>query len=121
MNILLLLAALLTSECQMCDEDEKMHIGSVVLNRMASGLFPECMEDVIYQPGQFDGVGTRLFYPAPENIGIAARLIMHGSTIDQSILFFYNRRDSKEFKWINKLRVVIECKHHNFCTYVSRK
>lgn len=117
MNLLYLLAALITSECAECDEDEKMHIGSVVINRMHSGLFPECVEDVVYQPGQFDGVATNLFYPAPENIGIAAKLLMHGSIIDKKILFFYSRKKSREWKWIQRLQTVIECKHHNFCIY----
>lgn len=120
MGILLLLAALITSECSGCDEDEKRHVGSVVLNRMECPGFPSKLEDVIFEPGQFDGVtNSKLFYPAPENISIAADLIMHGSVIPETILYFYHRKNSKEIAWTKKLKIIIECKHHNFCSYAN--
>ena len=114
-GILLLLAALINSECQECTETEKMYVGSVVINRMQSGLFPSSMEGVVFQPGQFDGICSNLFYPSPLSIGAAAKIIMHGSIVDKNILYFYSRKKSKETKWHNKLVPVIKSDHHNFC------
>lgn len=33
-------------------------VGAVVMNRMASGSYPDTMEEVIYQPGQFSPAGS---------------------------------------------------------------
>lgn len=54
-------------------------IGEVVLNRLASREFPNTLADVIYQPGEFEGVDTEEFKwgicPSRDCVELAMRLL----------------------------------------------
>ena len=56
----------------------KMAVGEVVLNRMASPEFPDTMREVLEQPGQYYGKGSRYFdaiKPSAECVEAARRLL----------------------------------------------
>ena len=56
----------------------KMAVGEVVLNRMASPEFPDTMREVLEQPGQYYGKGSRYFdslKPSAECAAAAKRLL----------------------------------------------
>ena len=58
--------------------DWKMSVGEVVLNRVASPEFPDTMREVLEQPGQYYGRGSRYFEgirPSPESVEAARRLL----------------------------------------------
>ena len=60
------------------DMDWKMAVGEVVLNRMASPEFPNTMREVLEQPGQYYGRGSRYFEnlkPSAESVEAARRLL----------------------------------------------
>ena len=60
------------------DMDWKMAVGEVVLNRMASPEFPNSMREVLEQPGQYYGKGSRYFEslrPSAESVAAARRLL----------------------------------------------
>ena len=50
-----LLARLIYCEmgCSWIPDEQQRKVGSVVLNRMASELYPDTLQEVIYQPGQY--------------------------------------------------------------------
>lgn len=58
--------------------DWKMAVGEVVLNRVASPEFPDTMREVLEQPGQYYGKGSRYFdslKPSAECVEAARRLL----------------------------------------------
>jgi len=50
-----LLARIISCEmgCSWIPDEQQLYVGSVVLNRVASDLFPNTLQEVIYQPGQY--------------------------------------------------------------------
>lgn len=64
-------------------------VGNVVLNRVASSRFPNTVEDVVFQTGQFNPVdmGTIYLEPSEEAI-LAAKLAIEGvNTVGESLYF----------------------------------
>lgn len=53
-----LLASIIFCEAGNQSFEGQVAVGAVVLNRMNSAQFPDTMEEVIYQPGQFGPVST---------------------------------------------------------------
>lgn len=53
-----LLASIIFCEAGNQSFTGQVAVGAVVMNRIASGSFPNTMEEVIYQPGQFGPAGT---------------------------------------------------------------
>lgn len=50
-----LLARIISCEmgCSWIPDEQQLYVGSVVLNRVASDSFPNTLQEVIYQPGQY--------------------------------------------------------------------
>ena len=76
------------------DMDWKMAVGEVVLNRMASPEFPSTMREVLEQPGQYYGKGSRYFEslkPSAESVE-AARRLLEGERVlcEPSVVFQSN-------------------------------
>lgn len=72
----------------------KMSVGEVVLNRVASPEFPNTIQEVIYQPGQYYGSQSRYFEdlrPDLRCVDLAKRLL-EGERIlnDPSVVFQAN-------------------------------
>ena len=78
---LYLLSKLIASEagCDTLSADLRFCVGEVVMNRVASPEFPDTLYEVIYQPGQYEGVEEDKFkyllIPDPEDVEIALRLL----------------------------------------------
>ena len=68
---------------------EQRAVGSVVLNRMKDSRFPNTMEGVIYQRGQYactwDGNFNRT--PSARVIANAKYILTHGSTLPRGVVF----------------------------------
>ena len=77
-------------------DEWKMAVGEVVLNRVASPLFPNSIAEVVYQPGQYQGSGGEAFaalLPDRRCVGIALRLLMGERVLhDETVLFQANFR-----------------------------
>ena len=77
-------------------DEWKMCVGEVVLNRVASPEFPNTMQEVIYQPGQYYGRQSRYF----ENLRpdaravLAAKRLLEGERVlnDPSVVFQANSK-----------------------------
>jgi len=82
----------------------KIAVGNVVLNRVASSLFPNTVYDVIFQRGQFTPVsnGTINLTPNAESV-IAAKLCLDGANTAGNALYFLNPRYSPN-SWASRNR-----------------
>lgn len=71
-------------------------VGSVIMNRVESGLFPSTIKDVIFQDGQFTPVKTGDIYSVQPNETAykAAKWALIGKDLSQGALFFYNPKIS---------------------------
>lgn len=82
-------------------------VGNVVLNRVRdeSGIFPDDVRGVIFQPGQFSVVdsGSIFMEPKPHCV-VAAKLCLEGYNTVGSSLFFLNPSISNSY-WFDTYRV----------------
>ncbi|MCD5406465.1 MAG: cell wall hydrolase, partial [Desulfotomaculum sp.] len=84
-----LLARLIAAEARGESNTAQVGVGAVVINRMLSPKFPDTIEGVIYQPGQFGPARTgRINRPAPESSIIAAKEALRGIDPTNEALFF---------------------------------
>ncbi len=69
----------------------KIAVGAVVLNRVRSSLFPNTIQEVVYEPWQFSCVGNSMFnsYPNQESIN-AAKDALSGWDPTGGALFYFN-------------------------------
>lgn len=96
------LSCLIHSEAKLDDTLDMYLIGSTVLNRVDSGRFPETIDSVITQRGQYDGFKTKRFCRSEVTDTIARRLL-HGIGRDYCVLFFYNPTTSTDKGFIRFL------------------
>lgn len=85
----------------------KLAVGSVVLNRKESSMYPDTIYGVIFDRvggTQFTPVASGTIYKAPtrESV-IAAKMCLEGYNIDKDVLFFMNPRIATS-NWISKNR-----------------
>ncbi len=92
------------------DEDGKLLVANVVLNRMNSALFPDTVSGVVLQRekgiSQFSPVANGSFYRvkvSEETISAVGRALM-GEDISQGALYFAARKyaDSGKMKWFDE-------------------
>jgi spore germination cell wall hydrolase CwlJ-like protein len=70
-------------------DEIQLYVGSVVLNRVASPLYPNSISEVIYQAGQYGPVASGAIHCQPDDrtISNAARLLSEGSMIPGDVLY----------------------------------
>lgn len=89
-----LLARLITAEAgsSWLPDEIQLYVGSVVLNRMASEWYPDTLEEVIYQSGQYSPTWTGAIYntPAQRTIDNAKYLLTHGSVLPENVVYQAN-------------------------------
>ncbi len=74
-------------------EEWKFCVGEVVMNRVASPEFPNTLDGVIYQPGQYYGRRSRYFaslVPGRTEAAVAARLLQGERHMKASVVFQAN-------------------------------
>lgn len=87
----LLLAQLISSEARGQPFAGQVAVGSTVLNRVKSPLFPGTVRDVIYQGGQFRGLESPSFLRKPTRSSVFAAVVsLSGDDPTGGALFFYN-------------------------------
>lgn len=96
-----LLAQLIESEAGNQSIAGKMAVGTVVMNRVKSGVFPDTIRGVIYQKHQFSPVANGSINNKPSDESVAAaKKIMEGSRVLKSdVLYFYNPKIATD-KWV---------------------
>lgn len=86
-----LMARLINAEAgaDYCSDDLMYYTGSVVLNRVASKQFPNTIEEVIYQKGQYACITDGNFDKKPSERAwrIAEKLLKEGSKLPKKVIF----------------------------------
>ena len=105
------------------DEDGRLLVANVVLNRVESDRFPDTVTEVVFQESggvtQFSPVSSGRFYRvqiSEETISAVGRALM-GENISQGALFFASRKyaGSEKMKWFDtKLTFLFEHGGHEF-------
>lgn len=86
-----LLAQLIFAEAgsDWCEDNMLYYTGSVVLNRIKSEYYPNTMEEVIYQPGQYSCVNNGKIYAEPNKraYNVAEDLLTSGSCLPENVVY----------------------------------
>ena len=83
-----LLARVIYCESNTLEEEAQIYTGSVVLNRVNSDKFPNTLEEVIYQKGQYACTGKLYsITPTERQYEIAEDLLKSGSRIPETVVF----------------------------------
>ena len=109
-----LLAQLVESEATGEPYVGKVAVAEVVLNRVRDSGFPNSIEGVIYQPGQFQVVsnGRINMTPTQESIN-ASNEALAGSNYTHNALYFYNAAIATD-RWQDSLRTTTVIGSHTF-------
>lgn len=109
-----LLAQLVESEATGEPYAGKVAVAEVVLNRVKDGGFPNSIEGVIYQSGQFQVVsnGRINMTPTQESIN-ASNEALAGSNYTYGALYFYNAAIATD-RWQDSLRTTTVIGSHTF-------
>lgn len=85
-----------------CTDELQLAVGSVVLNRIASDKFPNTMEEVIFQKGQYSVTWNGAYEnePTERTVANAKYLLLNGPTIPEDVLFQANFKQGKHYKTI---------------------
>lgn len=105
-----LLAKLLNGECPHEPVKGQEAVASVVCNRLTyKKKTVSQIADIIFQPGQFDGVKTKRFKTYTREQYIVAYRILTKyertgyTTLPASVVFFHNKKTSTDKKWVKSL------------------
>lgn len=99
-----LLARLITAEAgsDWCTDELMYGVGSVVLNRVESELFPNTIEEVIYQKGQYQcaSSGSINKKPCDRAKQVAINLMENGSIFPDDVVFQAEFKQGEVYKKI---------------------
>lgn len=90
---LYLLAKIIEAEAgsDWLSDDWRMCVGEVVLNRVASPEFPDTVEEVLFQPGQYYSRSSVFFselLPTERSVNVALRLLGGERVLDEESVVF---------------------------------
>ena len=100
------LLKIVQAEAGICDEEGKLLIANVILNRMESEEFPDTVSGVVYQRKQFSPVmnGTINTCKVTEETINAVERALNGEDISEGALYFMNRGKSasRNVRWFDE-------------------
>ena len=100
----------------------KLAVGTVVMNRVASRNYPNSVYGVIFDRGQFTPAESGSVYRTPlEDCVTAARIVLDGYRISNSILFFHSIRNPKKYEGFVNTEEEMVIGNHYFYTDYSRR
>lgn len=72
-----------------CSHEHRIAVGSVVLNRVASDIYPDTIRDVVFQSGQYSPTWNGSFDkdPSEDSVEVAELLLTEGSQLPENCLF----------------------------------
>lgn len=106
---LYILAHVICGEAQNCPDDEQRYVGSVVLNRMAHPSFPNSIQGVVFQQGQYACTWDGNYYrePTPQNWANAKYLLENGSVLPANVIWQSGGRQGRG--------VYLQTRYHSYC------
>ena len=75
-----------------CSDTMRYYVGSVVINRVNCGQFPNTIKEVIYQEGQYGCVDGKYFKANEECLQIARDLLINGSCLPSDVVYQSNTK-----------------------------
>lgn len=113
------LLRIVQAEAGTCDEEGKLLVANVILNRMESDEFPDTVREVVYQKSQFSPVmnGTINTCKITEETESAVSRALNGEDISDGALYFMNRKKSasRNVRWFDtKLQFLFKHGEHEF-------
>lgn len=101
----------------------KLAVGTVVMNRVASSRYPNTVYGVVFDRGQFTPAMTGSVNRAPsEECIIAAKIILDGYRISDSILFFHSIAGQQYlFNGFVDTETEMVIGNHYFYTYYNKR
>lgn len=86
---LYIMAHLLAGECQEYSDEEQRYVGSVALNRIKHPLYPDDLESVVFQKGQYSCTRDGNYYrtPTDRNWANAKWLLENGSVLPSNVIY----------------------------------
>ncbi len=112
---IMLLARIIYAEARGEAPKGKVAVGSVIVNRVEDGRFPDSVRDVILEQGQFSSLldGQANLYPDQDAIDAAKAALLGYDPTYQSI-FFYNPAVATNLAWISNRPIVKHIGGHVF-------
>jgi len=97
-NDLYVLSHIISAEAGNCGEEMMTAVGSVVLNRVADDRFPDDIESVVFQSGQYSPTWNGTYYnePTEEAVEVAKMLLEEGSQIPADVVWQSNSQQGVE-------------------------
>lgn len=88
-NDLYVLSHIISAESGNCSEEMMIAVGSVVLNRVADERFPDSIEEVVFQKGQYSPTWNGAYFAEPTDgaLEVAKMLLEQGSQLDASVVW----------------------------------
>ena len=106
---LYILAHVICGEAQNCPDDEQLLVGSVVLNRVNHGRFPNTIKGVVFAPGQYSCTRDGNYYrdPTARNWANAKWLLENGSILPGNVVWQSGGRQGRgEY---------LRTRYHSYC------
>lgn len=106
---LFIMAHLLAGEAQNCPDEEQLYVGSVALNRVNHPSFPNTLQEVVFQKGQYSCVRDGNYYrePTQQNWSNARILLEGGSVLPPQVVWQSGGRQGKG--------VYLKTRWHYYC------
>ena len=109
-----LLARAVFSEARGESFKGQVAVAAVILNRVRHSVFPDTIEEVIFQPWQFTAVHDGQFWLEPEQHAyLAAKAALRGWDPTKEAIYYYNPKTSTS-DWVFYRNVVIKIGDHYF-------
>lgn len=110
-----LLARLIHAESQGEPYRGQVAVGAVVINRVKDAKFPDSIEKVIFQSGQFTVVENGRINSAPNAQAYkAAEDALDGEDPSRGALYFYNPKTARTLWWLSTRPKTVQIGNHVF-------
>lgn len=108
---LYILAHVICGEAQSYPDQEQLYVGSVVLNRVNHGKFPNSIKGVVFQKNQYSCTRDGNYYrtPTERNWANARYLLENGSVLPDNVVFQSGGKQGKG--------VYVKTSVHYYCYY----
>ena len=106
---LYILAHAICGEGQCCPDEEQLYIGSVILNRKNHGAYPDTIEGVVFQKGQYACTWDGNYYREPTEVNWrnARWLLENGSILPGNVVYQAGFRQGSG--------LYLQTRYHKYC------
>lgn len=116
-----MIEAVVMHEVGYCSRESMIAVTHVILNRVESPLFPDTVEEVLHQNGQFTAIHNYYDHEIPVSYTVhkAVRDAVRMKDTTNGALYFYAPRylpkDSPAAEWFQSLKTTLELEGVRYC------